>query len=50
MNENDDFIAKDHPKEGLKKIACIKEESYLEELMLNSKRMQRMQDFINKLG
>jgi hypothetical protein len=50
MNESNDLIAKNQSKEGLKKIACVREENYLKELMLNSKCMQRMQDFINKLG
>lgn len=30
-------------------IQCIREENYLRELMLNSKSIQRMQDFINDL-
>ena len=37
------------PREGSKGIACIGEESYLNELMQNSKSIQRMQDFINNL-
>lgn len=37
------------PQEGPKNIACIGEESYLNELMLNSKSIQRMQDFIKNL-
>ena len=42
---------KQHPKshDGLKKISCVGEESYLNELMLNSKSIQRMQDFIRNL-
>ena len=32
-----------------KNILCMGEESYLNELMLNSKSMQRMQDFIKNL-
>ena len=49
MNERDS--EKQHPKsqEGLKNIVCIGEESYLNELMLNSKSMQRLQDFIMNL-
>jgi len=37
------------PKQELRKIICVKEENYLQELMLNSKRIIRMQDFINNL-
>ena len=37
------------PQQGSKDIACIGEESYLNELTLNSKSMQRMQDFIKNL-
>ncbi|HZS74449.1 MAG TPA: hypothetical protein VFA69_08115 [Candidatus Nitrosotalea sp.] len=37
------------PQQGSKNIACIGEESYLNELMLNSKSIQRMQDFIKNL-
>jgi len=37
------------PKQELRKIVCVKEENYLQELMLNSKRMNRMQDFISNL-
>lgn len=42
----------DHSKsqEGSKNIACIGEESYLNELTLNSKSIQRMQDFIKNLN
>ncbi len=36
-------------QEGSKNIACIGEESYLNELTLNSKSIQRMQDFIENL-
>jgi len=36
-------------KHELRKIVCIKEENYLQELMLNSKRIIRMQDFISNL-
>lgn len=36
-------------QEGLKKIVCMSEETYLQELMLNSKSIQRMQDFIRNL-
>jgi hypothetical protein len=38
-----------NPQEGAKNIACIGEESYLNELMLNSKSIQRMQEFIENL-
>lgn len=37
------------PQERAKNIACIGEESYLNELMLNSKSIQRMHDFIKNL-
>jgi hypothetical protein len=49
MNERD--TKKQHPKsqEESKNIVCIGEESYLNELMLNSKSMQRLQDFIMNL-
>ncbi|HET7337119.1 MAG TPA: hypothetical protein VFJ23_04425 [Candidatus Nitrosotalea sp.] len=36
-------------QKGAKNIACIGEESYLNELMLNSKSIQRMHDFIKNL-
>jgi hypothetical protein len=35
--------------EGLKNIVCVGKESYLNELVLNAKSMQRMQDFIRNL-
>jgi hypothetical protein len=31
-------------------IVCIKEENYLQELMLNSKRIKRTEDFFSDLG
>lgn len=37
------------PQEESKNIACIGEESYLNELTLNSKSIQRMHDFIKNL-
>lgn len=36
-------------KSQKRSIVCIKEENYLQDLMLNSKSMQRMQDFISNL-
>ncbi|MGB9125652.1 MAG: hypothetical protein WCC55_08935 [Nitrosotalea sp.] len=36
-------------KQELRKIVCVQEENYLQELMLNSKRIIRMQDFISNL-
>ncbi len=52
MNEikwkSEDLIEKEQFQKG-SKISCIKEENYLTELMLNSKSMQRMQDFISNL-
>lgn len=37
------------PKQELRKIICVKEENYLQELMLNSKRIIRTQDFFSNL-
>ena len=45
----DSEIHHSKPKEGSKNIICIGKESYLNELVLNSKRIQRMQDFIDGL-
>ncbi|MDR3782796.1 MAG: hypothetical protein P4K92_05785, partial [Candidatus Nitrosotalea sp.] len=36
-------------KSQKRSIVCVKEENYLQDLMLNSKSMQRMQDFISNL-
>lgn len=36
-------------QEGSKNISCVGEESYLNELMLNSKSIKRMQEFIKNL-
>lgn len=44
---NSDLQKKEQSQKGT--IVCIKEENYLHELMLNSKRIQRMQDFISNL-
>ncbi len=52
MNETKFKNGKMHhfkPQQGTKNIVCIGEESYLNELMLNSKSIQRMQDFIENL-
>jgi hypothetical protein len=53
MNEikckSEDLTEKDQSKEGVRKIVCVKEENYLNELMLNYKSMQRMQDFMKSL-
>ncbi len=52
MNEikcKSDFIENDQSQEGVKKIVCVKEENYLNELNLNYKRIQRMQDFMKSL-
>ena len=35
-------------QKGLK-IQCIREENYLKELMINSHRIQRMQEFVRNL-
>ncbi len=52
MNETkskSDLIEKDNKSQMVKKIVCVKEENYLNELSLNFKRMQRMQDFMKSL-
>ncbi len=52
MNETkskSDLIEKDNKSQMVKKIVCIKEENYLNELSLNFKRMQIMQDFMKSL-
>jgi hypothetical protein len=50
-HESDKPHEEQHAKsqEGSKNIECIGRESYQNELMLNSKSMQRMQDFIRNL-
>ncbi len=50
MNETkckSDLIKKE--KFQKRSIVCVKEENHLQDLMLNSKSMQRMQDFISNL-
>ena len=44
---NSDLQKKEQSQKG--SIVYVKEENYLQELMLNSKRIQRMQDFISNL-
>ncbi|CUR51561.1 protein of unknown function [Nitrosotalea devaniterrae] len=47
MNEIKCESEKSHKR--TKNMACVGEESYLNELMLNSKSIQKMQDFIKNL-
>lgn len=44
---NSDLQKKEQSQKG--SIVCVKEENYLQELMLNSRRIQKMQDFISNL-
>ena len=49
MNKKESKTDLQKKDQSQKEIVCIKEENYLHELMLNSKRMQRLQDFISNL-
>lgn len=49
MNKTKIYSDLQKKEQSQKRIVCVREENYLQELILNSKRIQRMQDFFSNL-